>query len=82
MAHPIETVQNNIDHLARQVMGQNAGPKALRKFRLFLAVIGIIAANVWLGEVIGHGLGAILGALIYFVVALGGADLRKDGEKC
>ena len=63
-------------------MGHDAGPKALRKFRLFLGVVGIIVANVWLGAFIGHGIAAILGAIIYFVVAHGGGDVRKNGEEC
>ncbi|WP_160383772.1 hypothetical protein [Pseudooceanicola pacificus] len=81
MKTSIETVQKSIDQLARRVMGRDAGPRVLRKFRLFLGVVGIIAANVWLGAVIGHGIAAILGVGIFFVVALGGDDALKDGEK-
>lgn len=82
MALSMETLQTTIDQLARQAMGKNAGPKTLRKFRLFLGILGIIAANVWLGAVIGHGLAAILGVGFYFVVALGGRDSEKEGETC
>lgn len=82
MTLSFETLQTSIDQLARQAMGENAGPKTLRKFRLFLGILGIIAANVWLGSVIGHGLAAILGTAFFFVVGLGGRDLQKEDEQC
>lgn len=82
MTTTIETLQDRIDRLAQAVMGREAGPKALRKFRLFLGVVGIIAANVWLGAVIGHGIAAILGAGFFFVVGLGGRDTGTEDRSC
>lgn len=82
MTATLETVQNSIDQLALQVMGRGASPETLRKFRLFLGVTAIIAANVWLGALIGHGIAAILGTGVFFFVGLGRGDAGKEDDKC
>lgn len=80
MTITIESLQDKIDDLGESIMGRGAGPRAQRKFRLFLGVVGIIAANVWIGPVIGHGIAALLGAGFFFIVGLGGRD-SQEGYK-
>ena len=67
----IDTLQNRIDQLAREVMGQQISAKGLRKFRLFLGVLSIIITNVWIGDVIGHGFAALLGVALYLIILHG-----------
>ncbi|WIV49833.1 hypothetical protein QQG91_09120 [Marivivens sp. LCG002] len=77
MATFIDTLQDRIDQLAREVMGQNISSKGLRKFRVLLGVLVIIIANVWLGGIIGHGIAALLGVALYLIV-IHGQGIRSE----
>lgn len=70
----IASAQQQIDRLVTALAGEGAGPRTRRKLRRFIGVAGLIAANVWLGGWIGHGVAALLGAGFFFLVAF------YDGE--
>ncbi|UYV36546.1 hypothetical protein N4R57_16285 [Rhodobacteraceae bacterium D3-12] len=67
-------LQQQVDRLVTALAGEGANLRARRKTRRFIGVAGLIAANVWLGDWIGHGVAALLGAGFFFLVAF------YDGE--
>ena len=80
METKFETLQDVIDTTILGLLGRGATEEARKKARLFIGVVAIIVANVWLGPVIGHGIAAILGAASFFVVGLGGSHARKEDK--
>lgn len=72
--NPLDSLDDVVERMVHVIAGRGASGCARRKARIFIGVAGLIAANVWLGALIGHGVAALLGAGFYFLVALRGED--------
>jgi len=68
MQQAIRTTQRAIAHLVTALTGPQASAKSRRQARIFLGVLALVCANVWLGAWIGHGNAAILGVMAFFAI--------------
>jgi type VI protein secretion system component VasF len=78
MEQAMTRLHDKIAALVTALAGPGASARARRRVRLFLGVAAIIAANVWLGAWIGHGLAAILGAGAFFVIAFADPETEEE----
>ena len=69
----IDSLRHQIDTAARSLAGPEASRATIRKTRRFIGIAVLVASNVWLGALIGHGIAALLGLGVFFL-ALGTED--------